>query len=137
MGQIIKVSLDLVKPTQKSLRLSSIPKILNDLENRLLIPLPVRRNNNNYLAIDGHNRLAVAKYLNYSTMQLYITENYQDLMNKDLFSQEFQEAIKNSNEMIIRRFENLLKDRSIVASRNIINIGDMYGYKNLPEIINI
>src|SRR3989344_3034578 len=130
MGQIIKVSLDLVKPTQKSLRLSSIPKILNDLENRLLIPLPVRRNNNNYLAIDGHNRLAVAKYLNYSTMQLYITENYQDLMNKDLFSQEFQEAIKNSNEMIIRRFENLLKDRSIVASRNIINIGDMYGYKN-------
>ena len=88
MGQIIKVSLDLVKPTQKSLRLSSIPKILNDLENRLLIPLPVRRNNNNYLAIDGHNRLAVAKYLNYSTMQLYITENYQDLMNKDLFRQQ-------------------------------------------------
>jgi len=135
---IINLDLEVVKPTQKTLRPSSLEGVLRmyrEGNGFLLLPPVVSLNEDHYLIVDGHHRLAVAKYLGYENIAFYEINYCENRINPNLFSDCMSEAIEESNSTLIKRgFGKVIKDRSLVRSRGIINIENMYGYSRLKEI---
>lgn len=101
MGKIIKVSTKYIKPSQDFLKEDTVKHIFRLIESgniKLLPPTPIVRLSNNadeYIAIDGHNLIAVKDYLG-ELCEIYVAESSDDelknttnepgvnLRNKDL-----------------------------------------------------
>lgn len=104
------VSLDLIKPTQKYLKSESLDKIVAV---RDLPPPLVRLVDDEYLVIDGHHRVAAVSLRGGETIDVIVLYSKDDLPE---------------NNLVQRRYDTLIQVRSLVLSRGIKTVKDMYGY---------
>lgn len=112
MGKIENVSTEIVKPIQIDLdysRLVDVFAYYERGERDLLLPVPVKKINRDYLILDGHHRTAVAHLVD-RNITAYIVEDIDDLLNPSKYPESARRAIKDNNENIRFNF-NLEKSK--------------------------
>ncbi|GEM_PF-6455522 len=138
MGEIVLVSLGLVKPTQLYLNANSLALVLEDYlkgDGIFLPPPPVFQFGEEYLAIDGHHRLSIDLFLGYKTVAVYNCTNTKDLINKAAFPELMHDAIDHSNRTISHRSRRIFYERDYVKKRGVVEMNELFGYREmLPKI---
>jgi hypothetical protein len=119
MGKIIIVNTKYIKPSQDFLKEDTVKHIFRLIESgniKLLPPTPIVRLSNNpgeYIAIDGHNLIAVKDYLG-ELCEIYIAESSDDELNNTT----------NDPAVILRNKDLKEKyDKSLLESTRIKNLG--------------
>ncbi len=130
MGKLIKIKTSLIKPSQDFLKEKTIRHIgLLILENKLndLPPAPIIRKHpskEGYIAIDGHNLLAVKDLLN-EECEVYIADSSNDKLEKNNFPYSTDEALESRNKDLEEKFETVLKDVDELAKKGVANFCDL------------
>ena len=142
MGKIISTSINKIKPSQDFLKEGTIKFILTCYfknKKQLFPPAPVVRYNsekNEYIAIDGHNLIAIYDLLE-ENIDIYVAENKKDYLTKENFPNASDDGLKSRNQDLEEKYEIVLNNYYKLQKNNINSFFDLrnkYSYLESEEI---
>jgi hypothetical protein len=111
-----------VYPSQEILKPETVKYIFNCIRTKKRDHLPpppiVRKINSSYIAIDGHNLLAVYYYLK-EPIEVHVATN-----NKDTINESTEGATERNAELRIK-FRSVLKNREVAKLKGINTFSDL------------
>jgi len=129
MGIIIPVSIRKLKPTQLTLDEISLRRILR--KRQQVTPL-VYGINGEYLIVDGHNRVAIKLSQGEKQIEVYCSENEEDVLSEELFPSELKDAVLETNQVLKTRSRAEIENtRKELRKRRLERVDDLYGYEHL------
>lgn len=130
MSQIIKLKTSEIKPSQDFLKENTIKFILkNYFNNRrdLFPPIPLVRfnsNTNEYVAIDGHNLIAIYDLLG-EEMDVFLVDNNQDFLKEENFPNSSKESLESRNNDLKDKFDIILQEVEKVKNSGLNSFTDL------------
>ncbi|HEY4963770.1 MAG TPA: hypothetical protein VIH90_03685 [Candidatus Saccharimonadales bacterium] len=137
MGKLVTISTSQIRPSQDFLKDETIEFILKayKLGNQEgLPPTPIVRigdNENDFIAIDGHNLIAVWDYLD-KPIEVYVAESEHDKLQ----NLGDKEAVEKRNNVLGDKYENSLNNANDLRSRGITSFRQLrQGYPVIAPTI--
>lgn len=139
MGQIIKISSKKIKPSQDFLKENTVKFILTccfEERRDKLPPAPIVRYdaiNDEYIAIDGHNLLAV-KDLFGEECEVFVAENANDKLTTSEFPESSQDGLMSRNKDLAEKFDGITDDYRKLSGNGLDSFVTLR--KKYPYLVN-
>jgi hypothetical protein len=128
MGKIININPKIAKPSQDFLRKDTLEFIKNNYDNsnfEKLPPIPIlRKQNDDYIVIDGHNLLAFY-FIKGFNCNVYVADNKEDVILGD------SEMINKRNRDLYEKYDLALEQAKFLSNARINNIEDLCYANNI------
>lgn len=126
MGKLITISASQIRPSQDFLKSGTLEYILNTYKQgklEALPPTPIVRigdNEEDLIAIDGHNLIAVWDYLD-KPIKVYVVESAQDRLT----AINDGDAVDKRNKEIEEKYNRALNEANILRSKGITSFNQL------------
>ncbi len=130
MGKLITIKPSKIKPSQDYLKENNIKFILTcffEKKQKLLPPIPIVKyniENNEYVAVDGHNLIAVYDLFG-KKIDVYVANHPQDDLPKEIFSKSTDEGLASRKRELKEKYNKLNIESVRVMGSGISSFTDL------------